>query len=153
MLGFLSIRAPWAHSLLGVGVPEGWDAKTVENRSWQPEERQGRIGVHVSKRADADGLAILERDLLPIEVQDLGHVIGSVMLRECHPAGSLACREWRCYENPWAFWPTVDTPRIVHWIVGEPRRLITPFAVRGALQLWPGTPSDRHRLETGEIYS
>lgn len=153
MIPFLTVRAPWAHSIFLPDAPYGVvdlrHRKTVENRSWKPR-LEGRIVIHVGRQIDRDGLEFLDRDLTDDERRDLGMVIGTVQVLGSHLAGSYACIDQGCHANPWCFWPTVTTPRIHHWQLGNPRRLITPFEAIGRQQFWAGNPTEVGRVLDGE---
>ncbi len=142
----LTVRQPWAGAMFAPVA-----AKDIENRSWSTGHR-GRVAIHVGRALDDAGLDVLG----PVrgdDLRDLGQIIGTVELLDCHLAGSDDCEDlrWGCYGNPWAFWPTTATQRLVHWRIDHPRRFVTPIAARGQVGLWQAPPSVAHLIEIAEV--
>lgn len=142
----LTVRQPWAAAMFAPVA-----AKDIENRSWATRYR-GRIAIHVAQRLDDGGLEILGQPTGDA-LRDLGRIIGTVEVVDCHEAGSRDCDgdRWGCYDNPWAFWPTEHGQRLVHWRIDHPRPFVTPIPARGQVGLWTPGPSVEHLIEIAEV--
>jgi ASCH domain len=119
MIPALSVRQPWAHSIIHLG-------KDVENRTWRTHYR-GPLLIHASSRECLDGWCWLgARGIyLPVDVElPMGGVVGQVDLVDVIEDS----------DSPWAmedYW---------HWVLQNPRPL--PFRVcKGRLGLFSPDPS------------
>lgn len=146
MIPVLTVRQPWASAFFERTAP-----KDVENRTWLTGYR-GRIAIHAGQTIDEGGLEFLGARF---DERDLGVVLGTVQLVDCHLAGPESCAEWECQANPWAFFaPPQGLPdgrRIVHWMVAHPRQFATPIRARGHQQLWHPDDSLAYLIEHGEV--
>lgn len=140
----LTVRQPWAAAMFW---PVG--RKAVENRSWSTGYR-GTLAIHAGLTIDDLGLDMLG-PVSASDDRDRGHVIGLVDLVDVHDAGDRQCDDWGCHGDPWAFWPTEPTQRIVHWMLERPRRLVTPIKARGRVGLTDPGPSLAHLLSIAEV--
>jgi len=143
----LTVRQPWAHHLLAHPV-----RKDVENRTWYTPHR-GQLAVHVALQVDPDGVASLAEPITVEMDRDRGHIIGTVDVVDVHRDGSTDCAAWDCSGNPWAFHEVEFGPRVFHWRVENPRRLVTPIRARGRVGLWPAGPSVAHLLTIAEVHA
>jgi len=144
----LTVRQPWAGAIFW---PVG--RKAVENRSWGTGYR-GTLAIHAGLTIDEAGLDVCG-PLTADADRDRGHVIGLVELVDVHDAATEHCgpTEWGCVVDPWAFWPTEPGQRIVHWMLEQPRRLVTPIKTRGRVGLTEPGPSLAHLLTIAEVHS
>lgn len=134
----LTVRQPWASEIIA-------GRKNVENRTWMPTYtgfNGSRIGIHAGVVVDRTAP---EHLLGPEHLRDRGVVLGTVQVLSIHGAGDTACVAHGCAENPWAMWG----PGVLHWMLREPRPLITPIRWKGQLGLWE-SPSVTHLLNTEE---
>lgn len=146
MIPCLTVRQPWAGRMFALPA-----AKDIENRTWSTRHR-GRVAIHAGRQLDALGEEILG-ETPAVDLRDLGMIIGTVELVDCHEAESTECEDlrWGCYGNPWAFWPTDSRQRLVHWRIDHPREFVTPIAARGQVGLWTPPPSVAHLIEIAEV--
>jgi hypothetical protein len=127
----LTVRQPWASAIMS-------NAKRVENRKWFPGRRLlvgERFAIHAGAAIDRDAPDFL---LDAEHLRDRGVVLGTVQLRGVHLAGGMFCDWVGCAENPWAMWGD----GMVHWMLADPRRLVTPIPARGQLGLWTSPTVD-----------
>lgn len=147
----LTIREPWASAVLRTE-----DRKTVENRTWHTALR-GRVGIHAGAALDRSprgNPGILERawgNRHPSEL-DLGAVLGTVRIVDCHMQGESGCA---CEDNPWAEFGFRDLGQrpTFHWVLDDPEVFVNPIPARGALQLWQPGPSVAHLMAIAEVFS
>lgn len=117
----LSVKNPWAWAIIHGG-------KDVENRTWTTTYR-GPILIHASK-SWADGAAhnlmvqrALERvgrDIAYPTYEARGVILGQVELVDCVEDSESLWAE----KGAW------------HWVLQNPRPLLTPIPVKGSLGLW-----------------
>jgi len=116
----LTIKQPWAR-LIMLGI------KDVENRSWTTDYR-GPIFVHAGQKWDPDpwpddpaleafGITYFTEEKVP-----KGVILGTVDLVDIVTDS----------KSPWA----VDLPLMTHWIIENPKPLVTPIPWRGQMGLW-----------------
>lgn len=125
----LSVRNPWAAAIIHLG-------KDVENRTWTTQHR-GRIAIHASLEPDRDAIIPIDTDpridadYFDCLRLDAGKIIGTVNLVSIHRDGEcpVGCNV------EWAFPETGPRP-MFHWILRDPHPFETPWAHKGALQLW-----------------
>jgi hypothetical protein len=122
----LSVKQPWAHLIIFAG-------KNIENRTW-PTNYRGPLAIHASKRKssqefyDAElicpdrAAAALRRRMLYPEECLYGAIIGTVDLVDCLTS----------FDSPWFQGP-------YGFVLANPRPLLVPVLVRGALGLWEWT--------------
>lgn len=140
----LTIRQPWADHLFRLP-----NRKDVENRTW-PTNYRGELVIHAGREVDPAGVEALG-PITAEQDRDRGHVLGVVLLVDVHRDGSSACTVWECAGNPWAFHDAEFGPRVYHWILDRPARLVTPIPARGRVGLWDAGPSITHLLRIGEV--
>lgn len=143
MIPALTVRQPWASEFFRQP-----GAKDLENRTWATSYR-GTLLIHAAQAVDRLGLKMVGDRGFDHE-RDRGVVLGRVELVDCHEAGD-ACQQWDCGDNPWAFWPTVDVPRLFHWMVQQPAEFVTPIRASGRLGLWEPGPSVAHLASIAEV--
>lgn len=143
----LTIRQPWADRVLAEV-----NRKDVENRTW-PTSHRGPLAIHAGLQVDPYGVEFLRAPITAEQDRDRGHVLGVVDLVDVHRDGSLECGRWECDGNPWAFHETADGPRVYHWRIERPARLVTPIRARGRVGLWDAGPSVSHLLTLAEAYA
>lgn len=130
----LTLHQPWAGLILHHG-------KTVENRSWAPPRRLGRIAVHAGRTVDRVALDHLsaggEIDL-PDYLVTQG-LLGTVVVTGAHTATSCpgrdGCRQWGT-SSGW------------HWLLSDPRPFPDPIPARGRQRLWALAPDQAHQLSS-----
>ena len=108
MIRVLTIRPAWAHAIFHLG-------KDVENRSWTTSYR-GPMAIIAGKRMEPDVLLSLGID--PAAVRT-GVLLGIVDLID-------VVRDSR---SSWAI------PGDYHWMLRNPRLLLSPIPMRGSLAL------------------
>lgn len=130
----LTLHQPWAGLILH-------HDKTVENRSWAPPRRVGRIAVHAGRTVDRVALDQLsgsgEIDLPDYLVAQ--GLLGTVAVTGAHTAaacpGRDGCRNWGV-SSGW------------HWLLADPRPLPDPIPARGHQRLWALAPEQEHQLSS-----
>lgn len=117
----LTVRSPWAPLILSGGKP-------LECRSW-PTTHRGRLGIHVSARADRDAPVFYPAELAPAP---LGTLAGEVELVDCRRMRPDDAGEGgaRCDFSPDDY----------VWVLAGPIVYPEPIPVRGALGLWEWSP-------------
>lgn len=131
----LTLHRPWPALILHAGEA----AKTVENRSWPPPPRLGRIALHAGRTLDRALLAELEERIgHPMrELTDQG-LVGTVRVMGAHSAarcpGGPACRDWATDDTGW------------HWMLASPWPLPRPVAARGRQKLWELSPEQQQAV-------
>lgn len=124
----LTVRSPYAGAFFADRNP-----KDVENRSALTKHR-GLLLIHEGTSLftpfDEAAARIAERTGIYPEPTKRGAVIGLVVVTGAHWATAGCC------SSPWADRPLVQSVRVAHWTVAEPRLLAEPVEVLGRLQTW-----------------
>lgn len=135
----LTLHRPWAGLIL-------YGNKGVENRSWAPPPRLGRIALHAGRTLNRALLTDLEEQLgQPVrdELTDQG-LVGTVRVMGAHSAarcpGGPACHTWAA-ETGW------------HWMLSSPWPLPRPVPARGHQKLWALSPEQQQAIATLTVAS
>jgi hypothetical protein len=148
----LTLREPWATAIMQLG-------KNVENRPWAPANGwRGIVVIHAGKTFDESAPfdTVLDHavgDALALDAHlryESMAVLGTVELYAVHRDGSTGCA---CPEDGWAQHSGDPVKPMFHWMLRNPRRLVTPIRRPGRLSLWEPDDSLTHLLGSQEYMS
>lgn len=150
----LTVRQPWATCII---PGPGQYVKNIENRTWTTTHR-GRIAIHSAQQIDREAMRWIlgtPREFGDEDVDQgdwpMGKILGTVNLVGIHEANSRGaeCAAKGCFDhfdrvNQTGSWGQAAAPGkiLFHWELADPHTFETPWAVKGALQLWTLGPSD-----------